>query len=48
MATVYEDDKKTLVFVKGAPDFLLSCCKSYVNSDGGVSTIDEAFNQRIQ
>lgn len=48
MATILEEDKKTLCFVKGAPDFLLSCCTSYINADGGVSSIDEAFNQRVQ
>ena len=48
MATIYEDDKKTLCFVKGAPDFLLSCCTNYVNADGGISKIDKAFNQRVQ
>lgn len=48
MATIYEDDKKTLCFVKGAPDFLLSYCSSYINSDGGVSRIDAAYQQKVQ
>ena len=48
MATVYEDDKgKQLCFVKGAHDFLLPCCKSYINIDGGVSKIDGAFDKKI-
>lgn len=49
MATIYEDDKgKLLCFVKGAPDFLLSSCSSYVNGDGGISKIDSTFTNRVQ
>lgn len=48
MATIYEDEKgKLLCFVKGAPDFLLSCCTSYVNADGQVSKIDSAYTRRL-
>lgn len=49
MATVFEDEKgKLLCFVKGAPDFLLSSCSSYINAEGEVSKIDNAFSNRIQ
>lgn len=48
MATIYEDEKgKVLCFVKGAPDFLISCCSSYINVDGGISKIDGEFTDRI-
>jgi magnesium-transporting ATPase (P-type) len=48
MATIYEDDKAKLnCFVKGAPDFLLSYCTSYVNNEGKISKIDAAFTNRI-
>lgn len=44
MATVYEDEKgKLYVFVKGAPDFTIPVCSKYVNEDGKISNIDEAF-----
>lgn len=49
MATIYEDEKgKLLCFVKGAPDFLLSHCTSYINADGNVSKIDASFTNRVQ
>jgi Ca2+-transporting ATPase len=49
MATIYEDDKgKLLCFVKGAPDFLLANCSSYVNADGEVSKINSAFTNRVE
>jgi magnesium-transporting ATPase (P-type) len=48
MATIYEDEKgKLLCFVKGAPDFLLPYCSSYINADGEVAKIDPAFTDRI-
>lgn len=48
MATIYEDEKgKLLCFVKGAPDFLLSSCSSYVNNDGKISKIDSAFTDKL-
>ncbi len=48
MATIYEDEKgKLLCFVKGAPDFLLSHCTSYINADGQVSRIDSAYTDRL-
>lgn len=48
MATIYEDEKgKTLCFVKGAPDFLLNYCSSYINADGGVSRINQEYTQKI-
>lgn len=41
MSTIYEDERgKQLCFVKGAPDFLVSYCSSYINADGGISKID--------
>ena len=41
MATVYEDEKgKLYLFVKGAPDFMLPACSSFVNSEGGISKIN--------
>lgn len=49
MATIYEDEKgKLLCFVKGAPDFLLSHCTSYINADGNISKIDASFTNRVQ
>jgi magnesium-transporting ATPase (P-type) len=49
MATVYEDDKgKNLLFVKGAPDFLLAYCSSYINADGKVAKINTEFSDRVQ
>lgn len=40
MATVYEDDKgKLYIFVKGAPDYLLEYCTSFINKDAGISKI---------
>ena len=48
MATVYEDEKSKLyLFVKGAPDFIIENCSSFVNRDGGVSKINENFTQQI-
>jgi magnesium-transporting ATPase (P-type) len=48
IATVYEDEKgKLYVFVKGAPDFLLSYCSQYVNSDGSTSKMSNNFSQKL-
>ena len=45
MATIYEDEKgKLLCFVKGAPDFLLSHCSSFINADGGISKQNSISN----
>jgi len=44
MATCYEDDKgKLYVFVKGAPDFMVSSCSHYVKEDGGLAKINQDF-----
>lgn len=48
MATVYEDDKgKLYLFVKGAPDFMLPACSSFVNRDAGISKINEDFVNQL-
>jgi magnesium-transporting ATPase (P-type) len=48
MATVYEDEKgKLYLFVKGAPDFILEHCSGFVNREGGISKVNENFNQLI-
>jgi magnesium-transporting ATPase (P-type) len=48
MATIFEDEKgKLLCFVKGAPDFLLGHCTSYVNADGQISKIDAAYTNKL-
>jgi magnesium-transporting ATPase (P-type) len=48
MATVYEDEKgKLYLFVKGAPDFMISSCSSYVNRDGGISKINQDFLEQL-
>jgi Ca2+ transporting ATPase len=44
MAAVYEDEKgKLYLFVKGAPDFMINACSSFVNRDGGISKINQDF-----
>jgi len=44
MATVYEDEKgKLYLFVKGAPDFMIPACTSFVNRDGGISKINQEY-----
>ena len=49
MCTIYEDDKgSSYAFVKGAPDFLLPYCTKYINKNGQVSKINEAFINNIE
>lgn len=36
-------DKRKFLFTKGAPDFLLPHCSSFVNEDGQISEISNDF-----
>ena len=40
-----EGQNKQLLFLKGAPDVLLSKCSHYVAADGSIKAIDEEFNK---
>lgn len=48
MATVYEDNNgKLYLFLKGAPDFIIPACTSFVNREAGISKINEDFVHQL-
>lgn len=36
-------DKRTILFTKGAPDFLLPHCSKFINTDGAIEEISHDF-----
>ena len=48
MATVWEDDYgKLLLFVKGAPDFTINACTSFIDENGAVSPMTDLFRDKV-
>jgi magnesium-transporting ATPase (P-type) len=37
------EDGKTVIFSKGAPDFLLNNCSSFIDKNGEIKPLDDDF-----
>lgn len=47
MTSIINDNKKVMIFSKGAPDFLLKNCGFYLNTEGKPIPINEGFKQTL-
>lgn len=48
MTTLVKDNGKMYAFTKGAPDFVLEHCTSYLNEKGEKVPIDNKYKQLLQ
>ncbi len=47
MTTVSKEKGKFYAFTKGAPDFVLKRCSSFINTEGKVVPITEAYKNTL-
>ena len=50
MSVIYylDNKKRYYIFSKGAPEILLESCKQYINREGNITPIDEAFREQCK
>jgi magnesium-transporting ATPase (P-type) len=47
MTTVSKEKGKFYAFSKGAPDFVLKRCSSFINAEGAVTPINDGFKNTL-
>lgn len=48
MSTIASIDGRTYTFTKGAPDFLIESCSSFIDANGNKQPLDDEFKLKIK